>query len=419
MILDKMPALKSKMETIFSSVFMRKVYGSVTRQFLINVDYGQSIEDAVLKGVINGDVSVIHSKQVDEEKRLKGGSNTLLYGVPGSGKSWTIDHEYCGTNSIVKRLVFHPDYTNADFIGQILPKVNKDEQVTYEFAPGPFTLIMRDAYVNPQSEYILVIEEINRGNAPAIFGEVFQLLDRMTEDDESSGLAKGTSEYGITNKYMANYIYENSERCVRIPSNLSIIGTMNSSDQNVFTLDTAFQRRWNLRLIENSFETVRPSLAQAKILDTGITWKHFCETINDIIVRNKGNMVSAEDKRLGVYFIHESEISYDDGADPTPDYSLISEEYNALIELESRNELSNNQIERLISIRKAFVHNRVFPEKVIKYLWDDAFKYNPEVLFDTNNMDSLERVIRTFIHSKETERLQIFNEAVRSLLLSE
>ena len=78
---------------------------------------------------------------------------------------------------------------------------------------------------------------------------------------------------------------------------------MNTSDQNVFTLDTAFQRRWEMRLIENNFETVDRNLADAEILDTGITWEVFCTEINSIIVGNNVRMSSSEDKRLGAYFV--------------------------------------------------------------------------------------------------------------------
>ena len=104
---------------------------------------------------------------IDEAVRVACGDNILLYGVPGSGKSWAIEHEYCRPGTVVERLVFHPDYTNADFIGQILPVVDVEKQVTYEFTPGPLTTILRDAYEHPTREYILIIEEINRGNAPA------------------------------------------------------------------------------------------------------------------------------------------------------------------------------------------------------------------------------------------------------------
>jgi len=236
---------------------------------------------------------------------------------------------------------------------------------------------MRDAYRNPTQEYILIIEEINRGNAPAIFGEVFQLLDRalVPKKDHEVVYPAGTSEYGITNRYMATEIYGDGGHKVRISSNLSVIGTMNTSDQNVFTLDTAFQRRWNMRLIENTFENVRPSLANANILDTEVTWKTFCMTINKLVVGNRAKMASAEDKRLGVYFVHESDLEFDDRAS-SPDNDLYGE-YNALLRAERDENLTPEQKGRLYDIREALKKIRKFPEKVIKYLWDDAFKFMP------------------------------------------
>jgi len=279
----------------------------------------------------------VSSEPISEsEERLSGGMNVLLYGVPGSGKSWTIEHEYCDKDSAVERLVFHPDYTYSDFIGQILPDVDEEGMVTYKFSPGPFTSILRDAYLNPTQKFILIIEEINRGNAPAIFGEAFQLLDRLISPRSEGNIVfpAGTSEYGITNKYMAEVIYGNEKHKVRIPSNLSIIGTMNTSDQNVFTLDTAFQRRWRMRLIENSFDNVRPSLADCPILDTEVTWRRFCETINKQIVGNKAKMASSEDKRLGVYFVHESDLTHNNADEPVNHSSLLAE----LNELSSQTE---------------------------------------------------------------------------------
>lgn len=354
----------------------------------------------------------------DTVERLSGGTNILLYGVPGSGKSWTIEHEYCHVGSVVERLVFHPDYTNADFIGQILPVVDAEKQVTYEFTPGPFTTILRDAYMHPMREYILIIEEVNRGNAPAIFGEVFQLLDRTVEPKTVEGITYpiGTSEYGITHKYMAEKIYGDPSHKVRIPSNLSIVGTMNTSDQNVFTLDTAFQRRWRMRLIENNFDNVRAALANAQILDTEVTWKTFCEKINAIIVGNKAKMASAEDKRLGVYFVHENDVTFDQRAVPSEGYTSLLTEYNDLLRAESAGDMPEDKKQRLAIIREALMHNRMFPEKVIKYLWDDAFKFNPEALFDTDNMESLEQVIRTFVYSMGRERFKIFKPTVRASL---
>jgi len=348
---------------------------------------------------------------LDKAVRIDNGTNVLLYGVPGSGKSWTIEHEYCKKDTNVERLVFHPDYTYSDFIGQILPNVAEDGQVSYKFTAGPFTNILADAYQNPDKEYILIIEEINRGNAPAIFGEVFQLLDRKTEirDIDDDGYPIGTSEYGITNANIAAIVYGDAKHKVRIPSNLSIIGTMNTSDQNVFTLDTAFQRRWEMRLIENNFEHVDRRLADAKILDTGITWEVFCTQINKIIVGNNARMTSAEDKRLGAYFVHLRDLAYN------PSMGNLSDgEYDALRTKEQDKTITDAEKGRLAEIRAAMKQNRKFPEKVIKYLWDDAFKFNREIVFETTTYQSLEQVIRTFMYAEKLDRLAMFKDNVRN-----
>lgn len=365
------------------------------------------------------DVQNSETVNYDEVPRIDKGTNVLLYGVPGSGKSWTIEHEYCKPGTQVERLVFHPDYTNADFIGQILPVVDPvDKMVTYEFTPGPFTNILKEAYNNPSKSYVLIIEEINRGNAPAIFGDVFQLLDRTVETKVMDGVSypRGTSEYGITNENIAKVVYDDGKHKVRIPSNLSILGTMNTSDQNVFTLDTAFQRRWNMRLIENNFNNVRGSLANAEILDTKVTWQKFCETVNTIIIGNRAKMASAEDKRLGVYFVHEQDLEFDSKALPTGDFVSTYDELNDLVRHELLGTLDATKKARLEEMRTAILHNRLFPEKVIKYLWDDAFKFNPEAIFDTENMNSLEKVIRTFVYSKGADRFKIFKQNVRDTL---
>lgn len=323
-----------------------------------------------------------------EQLRKTSGENILLYGVPGSGKSWTIQHEYCDVEECMERLVFHPDYMYSDFVGQILPVVKKDdegkEKVRYEFKPGPFTKILKKAYEDPQRSYYLVIEEINRGNAPAIFGEIFQLLDRMDKDKD--GFKKGTSEYGITNENIALEVYGDSERKVRIPANLSILGTMNTSDQNVFTLDTAFQRRWIMRMIKNSF--VKHEYADKPILDTTVSWKQFCEAINEEILR-RNNVTSSEDKRLGAYFVSADDLAYVETQDGDSEKQIIEDEHK----------------------------NARFAEKVIKYLWDDAFKFSHPDTFDTRRYKSLETVIETFNASKGNDRFKVYHENLRKLII--
>ncbi|MHB1697425.1 MAG: McrB family protein [bacterium] len=314
--------------------------------------------------------------------RVTGGTNIILYGVPGAGKSHTIKHEYCDDDSLMERLVFHPDYTNSDFVGQILPIVSNGN-VSYEFVEGPFTRLLKKAHENPGTHYFLIIEEINRGNAPAIFGEVFQLLDR-TED--------GTSEYGISNTDIAKTVYGDENHKVRLPSNITVIGTMNTSDQNVFTLDTAFQRRWHLRMIENDMDKAEPEFANHKILDTEVAWKRFNTVINNIILKKNVRITSSEDKRLGAYFVRKNDLIYNiaekEAADP-------EEKLTAALE------------------------NSRFPEKVLKYLWDDAFKFSRGDVFKTSDYTSLEGIVRKFRTSEGNERFTVFKEEVYYELVSQ
>ncbi len=312
-----------------------------------------------------------------DNNRLKGGRNVLLYGVPGSGKSHTIKHEYCKNAYDIERVVFHPDYTYGDFVGQILPITDDDGKIRYKFTAGPFTRILRKAYLNPCNKYCLIIEEINRGNAPAIFGDVFQLLDR----DE-----KGNSTYDITNADVADIVYgAESGMKLSIPSNLFIFATMNTSDQNVFTLDTAFQRRWDMRMVENN--VAESKIAKFNILDTDVTWETFNKRVNELILAKNVGMVSSEDKRLGAYFVTESDLHFyttEDGLDQ----------------------------------KEADDKNHNFPEKVLKYLWDDAFKFVRDEVFK-EEFDSLEKLIKAFETKNGNSRFDIFLDDIFNLSKTE
>lgn len=303
-------------------------------------------EDYLNKLVMLNHTSTLTSlTTTDESVRIEGGSNILLYGVPGTGKSYKVSAEYCSDESKIERVVFGPDYFNAEFLGQISVDLT-DADVNYIFSPGPFAILLKKAYEDPGNKYYLVIEEINRGKAFAIFGEAFQLLDRVKS--ENTGLKIGTSEYSISNQNVARYVYGNSETKIRIPSNMWIIATMNTSDQNVFNLDNAFQRRWDMIMVENSFEGC--AFAETNICGASFTWKQFCVYINDIILDSNMQMSSSEDKRLGVYFIDETVLHDCDK----------------------------------------------FSQKVLKYLWDDAFKFNRDMIFETSKYNCLEKVIIAF-----------------------
>lgn len=282
-------------------------------------------------------------------------SNILLYGVPGCGKSHKVEEEYESKITTEKnkvRVVFHPDYTYSDFVGQLLPVLKevenaqgvKEEKLQYEFVPGPFTKIIKTAYEEPNQQCLLIIEELNRGNAPAIFGEIFQLLDRNDN---------GESKYGIYNADIAKYAYgglpENqgiainviANTPIKLPPNLTIVATMNTSDQNVFTMDTAFQRRWQMKHIPNRFtgESLDEKTINhvAKHLpNSEISWGVFAQTINKKMHTANLGFGGTEDKSLGVYFATDNDL---------------------------------DDAER-------------FAEKVLKYLWDDAFKLGRKELFN-------------------------------------
>lgn len=282
-------------------------------------------------------------------------SNILLYGVPGCGKSHKVEEEYESKITTEKnkvRVVFHPDYTYSDFVGQLLPVLKevenaqgvKEEKLQYEFVSGPFTKIIKTAYEEPNQQCLLIIEELNRGNAPAIFGEIFQLLDRNNN---------GESKYGIYNADIAKYAYgglpENqgiainviANTPIKLPPNLTIVATMNTSDQNVFTMDTAFQRRWQMKHIPNRFtgESLDEKTINhvAKHLpNSEISWGVFAQTINKKMHTANLGFGGTEDKSLGVYFATDNDL---------------------------------DDAER-------------FAEKVLKYLWDDAFKLGRKELFN-------------------------------------
>ena len=142
---------------------------------------------------------------------------------------------------------------------------------------------------------------------------------------------------------------------------------MNTSDQNVFTLDTAFQRRWNMKLIENSFEN--HEFKDKKIEGTNVTWQKFCETINEEIIKRNQSNISSEDKRLGTYFVSE-------------------------------NDLENCE---------------KFAEKVLKYLWDDAFKFSRDKIFK-KEYNTLEEVVKEFKDKNSNEKFSIFLEEIKTKL---
>lgn len=309
-------------------------------------------------------------KRCDEETE---GNLQLQWGVT-QNELWkmktaaraTIDYNHSVFNTSMEsvkkyeRVTFHPNYSYAQFVGTYKPVQDSadENQIKYEYIPGPFMRIYIAAKQNPSQNFLLLIEEINRANVAAVFGDVFQLLDR----DEN-----GNSEYPVAvsediKKYLAkNGIHEDE---LKIPSNMYIWATMNSADQGVFPMDTAFKRRWEFEYIgiDENEDKVKgyeiPISATKKV-----NWNDLRKAINNKLITLGIN----EDKLLGPFFLSKTVLdsAFDKGMD--------------------------------------FV--KLFESKVLMYLFEDAAKMKAKQLF---NVDE-----RKFIYSEvckkfELEGLKVF-----------
>lgn len=275
--------------------------------------------------------------------------NRIFFGAPGTGKSYILNEEknelLNNPDDDYERVTFHPDYSYANFVGTYKP-VPKDDheenEITYEYVPGPFMRVLIKSLKNPDKPYLLIIEEINRANVAAVFGDVFQLLDRDQEGD---------SEYPIqTSEDMKKYLEKNLESdCsnIRIPKNMFIWSTMNSADQGVYMMDTAFKRRWNFCYIgideyEGEIEDKQVILGKEQ---EEINWNDLRKAINHELLRYKIN----EDKLIGPFFINPIDLP------SSEDNENFKEENDKFIE--------------------------IFKNKIIMYLFEDVAKAQRRTLF--------------------------------------
>jgi hypothetical protein len=240
----------------------------------------------------------------------------IFYGAPGTGKSHCIKDDAnvkeADEKNLVFRTTFHPDSDYSTFVGAYKPTMKpvadkykavagKDEEITYSFIPQAFLQAYVAAWNNPDDKVFLVIEEINRGNCAQIFGDLFQLLDRdengwseypIMADKDLAKFLKGNDEEGqpvLTNKDGI----KDGKLC--LPKNLHIWATMNTSDQSLFPIDSAFKRRWDW--VYMPIHDGRKGW-QIEVDGKRYDWWQFVDAMNDKI----GTATYSEDKKLGYFF---------------------------------------------------------------------------------------------------------------------
>lgn len=285
----------------------------------------------------------------------------IIFGSPGTGKSFRIDnyiipHELSidvnlSPENIIKA-VFHPEYTHGDFVGKLLP-ITRSGKVEYSYYEGHFLKALSQAYKNIIKAYnrqgeraedsnienvALVIDEINRGNSSSIFGSVFQLLDRDSEGWscykininelafikilELIGVTISYDHKGEINEYKLkphegvknlealqgkiNFLkFDLTNRTIKIPPNLSIIATMNTSDNSIYYMDSAFKRRWNWEYVDTDSDILIDNSIAFKDRES---WEFFVRKLNKFIKSNYKYVRGIEDKQLGKYFIRDAPI---------------------------------------------------------------------------------------------------------------
>jgi len=244
----------------------------------------------------------IEIKKIEKEEFVNSESisclNKIFYGAPGTGKSHKVKELVAGKEERTERVTFHPEYDYNAFIGGYKPTMDGDN-IRYEFVPQAFTNIYVKAWNDLENDYYLVIEEINRGNCAEIFGDIFQLLDRT--NDYHITPSKELKEY-LTTKFSGNLKID-GEKLI-LPPNLNILATMNTSDQSLFPMDSAFKRRWDWEYIPIKYEISENNISSKFKVQLSeqesFSWLSFIKEVNSLI---KSNDNLGMDKCLGNYFI--------------------------------------------------------------------------------------------------------------------
>lgn len=308
----------------------------------------------------------------------------VLFGAPGTGKSSAVKKRLSsyGDDKIF-RVTIHPEFLYTDFVGQLLPESLPNGVIQFTFKEGPFTRALMEAYSDSSKEVFLVLEELSRGNVAAIFGDIFQLLDRNQHFE---------SNFPIRNKNIADRIPTLTTDEIKLPSNFNIICTVNMNDQNVFPMDTAFKRRFDWEYVStqpavDSAGNVITTLNNPKIMisldnnksnDIDTTWQSFYMALNSFITDKEKGLGKKEDKQIGQFFINFEN-------------DLVTDSHSSDIK---KSENAYNQINK-------FIRN-----KLLIYLWQD--------IEETSKVISQRRIFDSSINSYDELYSKYGNDKVFS-----
>ena len=260
------------------------------------------------RSFLSSEVS-IEPETVLSDQSDKTDRNLLIFGAPGTGKSYRLDQTSKQFDGSVNRVTFYPDYSYGQFVGTYKPKPDGNGGITYRYTPGPFLNLLITAHQEPDKYHLLIIEELNRANAAAVFGDMFQLLDRSADGDSQYSIDCGED----LRDYLVDISFWGTEDLtaqqqdasfgkLSIPRNMYIWATMNTADQGVMPLDTAFKRRWSFHYMP--LDEGEQSGLEFTVTRKTYDWNAVRQVINTYLSQE---LAVNEDKLMGAWFINHNQ----------------------------------------------------------------------------------------------------------------